>query len=207
MSAGRPSLRRERIVEAALALVDREGPEAFSMRRLGAELGVDPMAVYYHLPNKAALFDALVDEVWARTVVSEPPPGASWQAIVAEVIAAFRHQLLAHPRVIPILATRPVVTPRMVELVERALGWLADAGLPPASAMELLDCLVGYTIGKTQGELREPVGGTDVDPDAVYAALGPDAHPRLAAALADGYGWQPEEEFRRGLDALIRGWR
>ena len=59
-------LTRERIVATALELVDREGPAALSMRRLGAELGVDPMAVYYHVPNKAALLDAIVEAVMAK---------------------------------------------------------------------------------------------------------------------------------------------
>ena len=56
----REPLTRERVLTAALEIVDREGLARLSMRRLGAELGVDPMAVYYHIPNKAALLDAMV---------------------------------------------------------------------------------------------------------------------------------------------------
>lgn len=205
MTPARPVLDRGQIVDAAVALLDREGLDAFSMRKLGAELGVDPMSVYYHVPNKGALFDAIVDWVWIRTDPLPPRPGASWREIAASVFVALRTQLVAHPRLVPILGTRPVVTPHMLALTNRALGWLDAAGLPPASAMELLDCLMGYTVGKVLAEVREP-GEGDTDPGAVFAQLSVEEHPWLIGAMMGGYGWQPEEEFTRGLTALLDGW-
>lgn len=199
-------LSRSQIVAAAIGLIDREGLDAFSMRRLGADLGVDPMAVYHHVPNKAALFDAIVDEVWARTSPEPPGPGEGWREIAASSFVGLRRVLLAHPRLVAIMGSRPIVTPHMLALTERSLGWLADAGLAPASAMQLLDCLMAFTIGKVQGEVRDPVGGVGVPPEQVWGALGPDTHPRLAEALASGYDWQPEEQFIRGLQALLAGW-
>lgn len=199
-------LSRSQIVAAAIGLIDREGLDAFSMRRLGADLGVDPMAVYRHVPNKAALFDAIVDEVWARTSPEPPRPGEGWREIAASSFVALRRVLLAHPRLVAIMGSRPIVTPHMLALTERSLGWLVDAGLAPASAMQLLDCLMAFTIGKVQGEVRDPVGGVGVPPEQVWGALGPDTHPRLAEALASGYDWQPEEQFIRGLQALLAGW-
>lgn len=65
----------------------------------------------------------------------------------------------------------------MLALTERSLGWLVDAGLAPASAMQLLDCLMAFTIGKVQGEVRDPVGGVGVPAEEVWGALGPDTHP------------------------------
>ena len=65
------SLTRQRIVTAALEIVDREGLAALSMRRLGSELGVDPMAAYYHIPNKDALLDAIVEAVMAEIDLSK----------------------------------------------------------------------------------------------------------------------------------------
>ena len=170
-------LSRSQIVAAAIGLIDREGLDAFSMRRLGADLGVDPMAVYHHVPNKAALFDAIVDEVWARTSPEPPRPGEGWREIAASSFVALRRVLLAHPRLVAIMGSRPIVTPHMLALTERSLGWLADAGLAPASAMQLLDCLMAFTIGKVQGEVRDPVGGVGVPAEAVWGALGPDTHP------------------------------
>ena len=200
-------LSRSQIVAAAIGLIDREGLDAFSMRRLGADLGVDPMAVYHHVPNKAALFDAIVDEVWAMTSPEAPRPGGGWREIAASSFVALRRVLLAHPRLVAILGSRPIVTPHMLALTERSLDWLADAGLAPASAMQLLDCLMAYTIGKVQGEVRDPVGGVGVPAEEIWGALTAETHPRIAEALASGYDWQPDEEFTRGLTALLAGWR
>lgn len=204
MSASRPTLSTPVIVDAAIALLDRDGLEAFSMRRLGAELGVDPMSIYHYLPNKDALFDAIVDEIWVRAEPAEPASDQTWWEVAAQPFHALRRQLLAHPGVTPILGSRPIVTPHMLDMTDRTLGWLDAAGLPPAPAMQLLDCLMGYTVGKVLAEVR---GGDERagEPGAL-AALTPQSHPWLAGALHGGYGWQPEEEFARGLDALLRGW-
>ena len=67
-------LTRERVVAAALGIVDREGLDALTMRALGRTLGVDPMAVYHHLPNKAAILDAVAEAVIAE-VPADPDAG------------------------------------------------------------------------------------------------------------------------------------
>lgn len=206
MSPARKQLTRDQIVTAAIALIEQDGADAFTMRRLGAKLGVDPMAVYYHLPNKAAVFDAVVDAIWADLAPPTTAPGGSWRPIIIAVVRALRHQLAAHPRLIPVLATRPAVTPNLLRLSDQAVGRLADAGLAPASAMRLLDCVVGYTVGKVLQEVREPIGGVGVPPEEVYGAITPQTHPHLATAMASGYGWDPEGEFEAGLEALVQGW-
>ncbi len=73
-------LDRNRIVAAAIELLDQAGPESFTMRRLGSQLGVDPMAIYYHLPNKAAVFDAVVDELFAGAAAAVGETN-TWQEI------------------------------------------------------------------------------------------------------------------------------
>ncbi|GAB3995459.1 hypothetical protein GCM10029992_12750 [Glycomyces albus] len=65
MTEARPPLTRKRIIEAAVAIVDESGVERLTMRTLGERLGVDPMAVYHHLPNKAAVLDGVVEHMWA----------------------------------------------------------------------------------------------------------------------------------------------
>ena len=67
-------LARERIVEAAVKIIDDEGLEALSMRRLGAALGVNPMAAYYHVPNKAALYDLVLEALMAAVDLSRIDP-------------------------------------------------------------------------------------------------------------------------------------
>ena len=207
MSPAKKSLMPDQIVAAAIRLLDRDGADAFTMRRLGAELGVDPMAVYYHLSNKASVFDAVVAAIWARTALETAAHGASWRAIAGDIARALRRELRAHPRLVPILATRPAVTPNLLRLTDQALGRLTEGGLTPVSAMQLLDCLVGYTVGKVQQEVREPIGGVGTPPEEVYGAITQETHPNLAAAMAGGYDWDPDGEFESGLQALIDGWR
>ena len=91
-------------------------------------------------------------------------------------------------------------------MLDHHLGRLAAAGLSPAHAMPLLDCLVAFTVGTVRAEVREPVGGPGVPPEEVWAALTPQSHPNLAAALGGGYDWAPEAQFETGLAALLGGW-
>lgn len=73
--------------------------------------------------------------------------------------------------------------------------------------MRLLDCLVAYTVGKVQQEVRQPVGGSAEPPEEVYQAMTPETFPNLVAAMSSGYDWDPEGEFELGLAALVAGWR
>lgn len=206
MSPAPAILSRERIVDATIRVLDTLGVDKFSMRRLGAELGVDPMAVYYHFPTKAALFDAVIDSVWAGLQGWQPAADASWQSVVIDVFNALRRSLLTHPRLVPVVASRPLATPYMIGLTDRVLGELNARGLPPASAMRLMDCALAFTVGKLVGEVRQPVGGESSSPEQTFAGLSPQTHPHLVAALMDGYAWQPDEQFEQGLAALVYGW-
>ncbi len=109
----RLTLNRERVIEAALTLVDREGIDALSMRRLGAELGVDPMAVYHYIPNKASLLDCLVDAIMTELGIPPARPAdVPWDAWVIEMFNEYRKVLRAHPNALQDAATRPVRKPQ-----------------------------------------------------------------------------------------------
>lgn len=203
----RVPLTRAQIVEAALAIVDTGGAESLTMRRLGQRLGVDPMAVYHHLPNKAAVLDGIVEHLWDGVRLAPPTPGESWQAVLFEVFTAFRVRLLQHPRAVAIIGTRPSVTPAMFRLVEAILQRLDAAGLTGSDAMQLIDCLSGFTVGKVLAETSDVTGGHIEHVGAALASLTPQTHPTLLRALAGGYQFLPDEEFNRGLRALIDGWR
>src|SRR6267143_2086131 len=103
----RTPLTRLRIAQAALAVVDRDGLDALSMRRLGAELGVEGMAIYRHFPNKAAVLAGVVEALLGELVIP-PPSGTPWQIVFREVARAYRALLLRHPHAIPLLAALPL---------------------------------------------------------------------------------------------------
>jgi TetR/AcrR family transcriptional regulator, tetracycline repressor protein len=202
----RPALSREYILAATLALIDRGGVEAFSMRKLGADLGVDPMSIYHYLPNKGALFDGVVELIWTQVDLADASPDLPWTEQAAAVMRRFRIALRAHPKAVPIVGTRPAVTPVMLDLLERALGQLTAAGLSAVEAIDLMNCLAAFTIGHVLAELGEPVGGDEVPPASVYAGLTAQTHPHLVAAFTSGYGYDPDGQFEHGLVALIDGW-
>jgi len=205
--ADRPPLTRERIVAAALALIDRHGVSGLSMRKLGAELAVDPMAIYYYLPNKSALFDAVVEAIYAELDVASIPRAGDWREQLAAVMHRFRDTLRRHPRALPIVATRPATMPVLVEIVERALELMEDAGFSAQETVDIINCLGTFTIGHALAEVGEPVGGEtpnaglSLDPTLV------DQYPRLARALAAGIEYRPDETYALGLSAMLNAFR
>lgn len=195
-------------MRAALAIVDRDGLDGFSMRKLGAELGVDPMAAYYYFPNKAAVLDGIADAVQAECPA---PPGddVPWENRLRGMIRAWRRVLRAHPRALPVLSTHPVWSESGLRQWEAAAQILYDVGFTPAEAFQAILCISGYVVGVTLAEVGEQPGGVP-DPTmdevaAQIAQLSPDEFPILRAAFASGTPHDSDAKFEDGLDLLIAG--
>jgi len=140
-------LQRERIVATALALVDRDGLKALSMRRLGAELGVDPMAVYYHIPNKQALLDAIVEAVMAGIDLSIDNPAEPPEQRILRAAHAYRDAMLAHVKALPIVLSHGPATAAALRPVELLTGILREAGLAPGQALAGMNVLAAAVRG------------------------------------------------------------
>lgn len=201
--ADRPALTRDRIVRAALEIIDRDGIEALSMRRLGAELGVDPMAVYYHVPNKAALFDGVVEAVFAAIDIDPDtlPQTGNWRDLLVLFMRRLREVLRAHPNALPVIATRPAYTPSVLTFGDRAVAALEDSGFGSRDILIMVNCLRTYTVGHVIAELGQPVGGPTASPEEAAAII--EAYPNLARAISGGY--QPDEQYELGLQAMLDG--
>ncbi|HEY3035458.1 MAG TPA: TetR family transcriptional regulator, partial [Streptosporangiaceae bacterium] len=106
---GSGKITREVVLATALEIIDADGAEALSMRRLARALGRDPMILYRHAPNKAALLDGVAETVLAQLTVD--PAGPDWAAQLRTVARGYRRLALAHPHVVPLLVTRPLATP------------------------------------------------------------------------------------------------
>ena len=100
---------RDVVLAAALEIIDRDGADALSMRRLARALDRDPMILYRHAPNKAALLDGVAETVLAQLKVDSADP--DWAAQLRAVARNYRALALAHPHVVPLLVTRPLATP------------------------------------------------------------------------------------------------
>jgi AcrR family transcriptional regulator len=205
----RPALSREHVLRTALALIDADGVDKLTMRRLGTALGVDPMAVYHWVPNKGALLDGVTEVIWAKVDMATLDPTGGVAGIATEAMRRLRDTLRTHPRAVVLVGTHPLQGPTMTALIDGAIGLMADHGIAAPEAIDLLSCLTTFTVGHLLAEVVEPVGGTDddideagVDPEALAAAF-----PNLARAMAEGWTWDADRQWEAGVAALIAGWR
>jgi TetR/AcrR family transcriptional regulator, tetracycline repressor protein len=201
----RARLSREVLVAAALEIADRDGLDALSMRRLGAELDVDPTAAYRHFPDKKALLAGVVEAVLAGADV-ETDMAAPWSEQFREVALAYRRVMLAHsPAVARLAATTPLNSLESLRIVEHAVAILTEGAVPLPQAVAAIQAVGQLTTGSVLLEAfwREwaDAGGE------VYLSPPMLPHPELPAlskASAEDF-LTPERVFEFGLGAVIGG--
>ncbi|HEY6738142.1 MAG TPA: TetR/AcrR family transcriptional regulator C-terminal domain-containing protein [Actinopolymorphaceae bacterium] len=206
----RVGLTRERVLDAALALVDREGLAALSMRRLGAELGVEAMTLYHHVANKAALLDGLVERIFT---FAEPPlrEDTPWREAVRAYARALHTILLRHPAAVPLVASRPALTTHNLELMEASLTVLHADGFSPRESFDIVYAVTAFTVGYAAtrigtGERSSASGGFSPPGRARYLPkIDPDRYPLLAQALAGRDADDEDAGFDYALDAMLSG--
>jgi AcrR family transcriptional regulator len=209
---GSDKITREVVLAAALEIIDRDGAEALSMRRLAAALDRDPMIIYRHAPNKAALLDGVTETVLAQLKVDPADP--DWAAQLRTVARDYRALALAHPRVVPLLVTRPLATPLALRPLgtlrplEDILTLLTRAGFTGPDALHIYRALFGFLHGHILDELQELIEKPEETDDLLR--LGLHRLPirdfpllrSLASALA---AYDGAAELERGLDILLTG--
>lgn len=211
--AGRPRLgeerlTRERVLGAALRLVDAEGMAALSMRRLGEELGVDPMSIYHHLPGKGAVVLGLVEKVFGE-LRAPLAAGAGWQERVRGFARAHRDLALAHPNlVLQIVSNAPAATEAMLAASEPLFAALEEAGLSPRGVVEAADLVADYVHGFVLGEAPSGRPGghrgellelLEERPEGEFPAMR-----RVFGALEE-LRYDFDSGFEAGLDVIVAG--
>ncbi|WP_327150106.1 TetR/AcrR family transcriptional regulator C-terminal domain-containing protein [Nocardia sp. NBC_01329] len=203
---------RAAVLNAALGIVDRDGVDGLSMRRLAEAVGRDPMVIYRHVPNKAAVLDGVAEVVFAE--LSVDAAASDWVAEMRRVAREFRRVALAHPRVVPLLVTRPLATPLgqrpavVVRPLEDMLALLTRVGYTEVDALHIYRALFGFLYGHVLNELQEIVERPEETDDLLRLGLyrlsiGEFPLVRgLASALATYDG---AVELERGLDILLAG--
>jgi AcrR family transcriptional regulator len=200
----KPKLTRAVLVAAALRIADAEGLEALSMRRLGAELGVDATAAYRHLPNKKDLLSGIVEAVLAGADV-ETDPSSPWQEQFRTVARAYRRAMLAHsPAVARLVATTPFNSLTSLRIVEHGTAILKGAGVPldaAALAIQAVDQIAsGAVLLEAFWREHAELGGQVY----LYPPLLPHPElPVLSAVATAGAFRGPEEVFEFGLSAIV----
>lgn len=218
----REPLSRERVLGAAVALADKEGIEALTMRRLAADLGVEAMSLYHHLPGKQALLDGLVETVLAEITAAvdgieasarrtRRTAAAQWRARLRQWFLAARTVMLRHPWAPGLIGTRRRVPAGLYQYYERILGTLIEAGFSYRIAHRALHALGSMPLGFVQ-ELFAPESGEAADAGPSDDELS--AMPHLIAMMASEMhdaadptlGWcDSQVEFEFTLDLLLDG--
>ena len=205
-------LSRSVILQTALAIVDRDGVDGLSMRRLSNALGRDPVMLYRHVPNKAAVLDGVVEIVLAQLVVEKTDP--DWAAQLRTVAHNFRRLALTHPKVVPLLVTRPLATPLgqrppgMLRPLEDVLALLTSAGFTGRDALHIYRLLFGYLYGHILNELQEVIERPDETDHVLRLGLHRFAiteFPLLRALAPALASYDGAAELDRFLDLLLPG--
>ncbi len=199
----RERLTRERVVDAAIALADRGGLEAISMRRVGEQLEVEAMALYRHVSNKEELVDSMVERVAAR--FSVPRTDEGWKDDLRTSGIAAYAVLKEHPWASAPLASRARVGPERLRYIDAVLDRLREGGLSVQLAHYALHAYDGHVMGSTYRQARNE---DEADAGAEVAALRAGElsaqYPRIAESMTEAVH-DEDAEFELILELILDG--
>ncbi|MGR3934867.1 TetR/AcrR family transcriptional regulator [Streptomyces sp. BRA346] len=205
-----PRISREDVVATARRIVDEDGVDRLTMRRLATEIGSTPMALYHHVRNKEELLLLLLDDHAERTLRRPEPPAHPRERIIVAA-AAIHEALAACPWIVEVLTADDLMSASALWFVEQIVDGLVECGLTPERAVHGYRAIWYYTAGEivVRATAARRRAATDDDRatyrERVFADLDPDELPRLAH-VADN--WAPltaEDTYLDGLRALVDG--
>ncbi|MBB5850857.1 TetR/AcrR family transcriptional regulator [Amycolatopsis umgeniensis] len=211
-----PSLSREQIVFAAIELLDADGIEAMSMRKLGVRLGVAAPSMYTHVASKDELTELVVDEVYGEVTLPEPGP---WRAATVRFAHDLRSVFLRHPWIGSLLGEAGVayLGPNVLKLSESALALFEDAGFSLEDADLAWNTVMAFVVGRATSEaawltaLKRSGQSEQEWKDRLWPAAEQAVrdHPRLKKLYAAQRNREPGEtndaDFERGLECVLDG--
>lgn len=195
------SLTPSSIAAAALAVIDRGGLGMLSMRAVAAELGLSAMSLYRYVKSRDELEGLVVDAV-LRGIDLELLPGTDWRENVVRLIERARDAMRSHPSVVPLLLTRRHSSEGSVRWGEAMMRELAEGSFQDTERVVAFRALLSYLIGAVQVEHFGPLSGEGT---AALAKLPGGEYPFLSQTARRARSVPPSDEFRRGLDAVLRG--
>lgn len=213
-------LSKGRVLRAAVSIADRDGLGSLTMRNLAEELGVEAMSLYYHVANKEAVLDGIIDVIVGEieeAVISTdgPPADVDWKPVMRTRILAARDILLRHRWAPPLIESRTTFSPGIVRYFDGVLGILRHGGFSVDLAHHALHALGSRVLGFTQ-ELFEPDEPDGFDEEAAKAMVGQmaDEIPHIIEMMMQishedpdhTIGWCDDQvEFEFGLDLILDG--
>ena len=200
-------LSKQRVVDEAIRLADREGVDGLSMRRLAATLGAGAMSLYHYVANKEELLDAMVDIVFQE--IELPPQETDWQSAIRQRAVSARRVLARHPWAVGLMESRTSPGPANLRHHEAVTACLRRAGFSVVMATHANWLLDSYVYGFALQEASLPFDTADElagMAEGVYLPqLPPDEFPYLneSAAALVAAGFDPAEQFIFGLDLVL----
>jgi AcrR family transcriptional regulator len=196
-------LSRNRVISAAMELIEAEGVESVSMHRLATDLGCGLIALYSHVPSMAALLDCVAATV-AAGIELPAEPGGDWAGQLRAQARAVRKAARAHPRCALLAGGRPPTSASALRPVEAALATLRDAGFCGRDGAAIIRTLGAYLLGSL---LREAsmTPGTQTCSDAPRPRLRRAEFPLVTAVMTELAEADPDADFEFGLDLLLGG--
>jgi len=204
-------LSRQLIVTTCIELIDREGPDKFTLRRLGDVLGTDPTAIYRHFRDKDELTRAVGDEILRPLWDDLPGDDAGWRAVLRELCLRLRAAYLGHPGLTALVAAGPPMQENELRLTEAMLHQLQRSGLAPADVGMAYHAAIELTLGAAA--IDSPMSLAPVDERqaayrrfrATYAGLDEQRFPATVAAAAQLWVGSADDRFAYALDRLLDG--
>lgn len=193
----RRTLTRDAIVAAALAFLDREGAEALSMRRLGADLGTGAMSLYNHVANKDDLLDAVVQVLWAD-VSSRTSATGDWRTDVRSLAEAISQVAWAHPNAFPMMLDRGVLPAEATDVAAGLAGSLRAAGFGDWTD-HVVRTVMGYAAGYTMCEVAWYGDPAAAMPRPGEQAPADDEGQRIVLEC------ESSEQYAFGLEVMLAG--
>ena len=211
-ASNRVTLTPQAVVEGALALADAEGLEAVTIRRLAKELGVTPMALYWHFRSKDELLEGMAARIFEEIDLSVDA-SAMWQAQLRALLGSMVSVLRAHPSTAFLLSTRTASSEGSLRATEAALDILRRGGFSPTEATQIARHAVSTLTNLVSGEpgviVREESEELLVARRRArlfLESLPPERYPRLVEAAGPlSVGVDPDAYFAFGLDLLLAG--
>lgn len=207
---GRPPRSLERIVGAAIEVIDEVGTDAFSMRMLADHLGSGTATLYRHLAGKDELMAYVVDRILGEVAIEsdgDTVNDTTWQHATARHASAFYEVLKNHPNALPLLVAQVPVGPNALLQRERSLAVLLACGFPLDLAARAYTAVAHYVVGFA---LQQHAPGAPQLGDAarlrdIYRALDAELYPATVAAADDLTCVALDDEFRFGLQLVLDG--
>lgn len=204
----RPPLSRDRVLNAAVSLADRDGLGKLTMRSLAKVLGVEAMSLYHHVANKKDILDGMIDQVFGEI---ELPVGVDWKRAMRTRAISARRALTQHQWAIGLMDSSGERRPKMLRHHDAVIGALRNAGFSvplAAHAFAVLDSFIyGFVLQESCLPLAEPEPLRDAA-EAVLQELPIEDYPHLAELTIDHVlqpGYSFSNEFQRGLELILDG--